>query len=136
MTKPSTYTLELYRATLHVAVDDHGWELCRQDNPGLADYSRGAPAGSTTFSLWLPAKRGPSSPHMWVYVDVAGHDDALEMVNTAAHEATHAGMDLLEHIEHHGRGAGGDEPTAYLIGWLTMHIMAACGPKWRRLRRT
>lgn len=80
--------------------------------------------GLATFACWEPKGAGKAVPHLVLWIDVANHaDDHLELVDTCAHEATRGASNILDWIGHH---KAGDEPHAYLIGWLTRWMYEQC----------
>lgn len=60
-----------------------------------------------------------------VYVDVKGSPSRLDLIDTCAHEASHAADGVFEYVEEDRPGA---ESRAYLVGWLTRQLLTHCDP--------
>jgi hypothetical protein len=122
MTKPRTHTLDIYRAELHMATDRRAWAALRRRFPYLDKAP--AAAGLSQFATFHPNDGGHTVPILVLWVDVKAHRGAGELVETCAHEASHAASQLFEHVGHDVKGT--DEPHAYLVGWLTRWLWEGC----------
>ena len=115
------HILDIYGVHLHLATNKRDWATLRRKLTflGKAPTSRGL----THWALWEP-KQGASVPHLVLWVDASQHvNDHLDLINTCAHEAAHGASEILEWISH---SKAGDEPHAYLVGWLTQWIYEGC----------
>lgn len=56
------------------------------------------------------------------YSDIVGIDKKLDLINTAAHEALHASMDIYAYIREDVIPDSSNEALAYFVGWLTQCI--------------
>lgn len=122
MSKPRSHQLDIYGAWIHVATDRKAWRSLRRRLPSL-DKDPGALGA---FSITLhEAPSGKVTPHLSVWLDINACDDKTELVDTIAHEATHAAVALLDHI---GQAYDSDnsEALAYLIGWISGWLWEAC----------
>ena len=119
---PRHHTLDVYAVELHMATNRRDWATLRR----RFDFLRQAPdaMGSTQSAQWKPKRPGPEPWHVIIWVDTARHDDRLSLIDTCAHEATHAVDSLMQHIGH--TPTGSDEPRAYLAGWLTRWLWDGC----------
>jgi hypothetical protein len=73
--------------------------------------------GVSYFAIWRPGKRRMPEPAVFIYVNVAAHGtNRLDLLNTCAHEATHAAVDLFGYI---GEKNLEGEPFAYLVAEIT-----------------
>lgn len=105
-----------------IAVDPAQWESLRRVVKRLPKSPDSL--GSTSLRTVKNAG-GRHIAHVVVFVNIAEHDaDTTELVDTLAHEATHAASMLLNHVgqDHDGR----DEHYAYLVGWITARLWEAC----------
>lgn len=121
--RPDTahHVLDVYETHLHVTSSRAGWaSIARRLPIGELDPV----AGLTTEVLWR-SDAGASQHHVVVYVDVDAHGNPALLAATAAHEATHVAAAIFEHINH--RPNPGNEPFAYLVGWLTAWIFDRVG---------
>ena len=114
------WRLDIYDVDLYAATDMRQWRALRRRLTFLDETPSGA--GMSQFAVWEPAN-GLDRPVIVLFVDVARHDEP-GLVNTCAHEASHAASQLFDHFGHHPSGT--DEPTAYLVGWLTQWLWEAC----------
>lgn len=115
------HTLDIYGVDLHLATTEREWKNLRRRLSYLDTLPDSA--GLTHFAIWEPNDGGRSTPVVafWIRGGVAG--DLLDLVATCAHEATHAASHILTWTGHDIRGdRGGDEPMAYLVGWLTQWL--------------
>jgi hypothetical protein len=118
------HTLDIYGAELHLVTTKRDWSTLRRK---LSFMDKGAPesAGLAQFATFHPKGGGITVPHLVLWLDLASHRTRLDLIDTAAHEASHAAGQLLEHIGHDIRGT--DEPHAYLVGWLTRWMLEQVG---------
>lgn len=110
------HTLDVYGCALYLATTPKQWRAVRRILPFL-DAKAPTSAGLVHFAIWQP-RQGLHEPVAAVYVNLKQHTNRLDLVDTLAHEATHLAQQLLHHIGHHPTN-GHDEPSAYLVGWLT-----------------
>jgi hypothetical protein len=121
--KPLHHILDVYGAHLHAAVDLKGWNKIRKTVTTLDDPD-GA-LGFTSCDVHL-SPDGVPTPHLSVYVDVQAHGgNALALVDTCAHEASHVATFLFNHIGEPIRVPG--EAHAYLTGWVTAWLIGGIG---------
>lgn len=123
MTKLRSHQLDIYGAWLHLATDEKSWRSMRKRLPSLDKEVPGA-SGSVSLTLHT-ATNGRVTPHLSIYVDVPGHNDQRDLLDTIAHEATHAGTALLDHIGQEYDSTNG-EALAYLVGWITGWVWEGC----------
>lgn len=120
MTK-AQHTLDVYGVDLHLATTARDWKKLRRRLTYLEDVPDSA--GLTHFAVWDPADGSQSVPVATFWIRDALIADPLQLVETCAHEATHAAAHVLTWAGHDIRGDDGhDEPSAYLAGWLTRWI--------------
>jgi hypothetical protein len=119
----SHHTLDVYGAEIHLATTRRDWATLRR----RLNFLDGVPeaAGMSTFATFHPKGGGLTVPHLVLWLDLKAHKTKLELVDTCAHEASHAAGQLLDHIGHDIRGT--DEPHAYLVGWLTRWLLEQVG---------
>lgn len=124
MTGPTSHRLDIYGADLHLATDRRQWATLRRR---LAFLDKEAPksAGISQFATWHPKGPGLTQPVLVFWVDLANHPDTLDLVDTVAHEASHAASQLLDWVGHDVKGT--DEPHAYLVGWLARWLWQQLG---------
>jgi hypothetical protein len=118
------HTHDIYGAELHLATTRRDWTTLRRK---LDFLDKGSPeaAGFAQFATFHPKGGGIVIPHLVLFIDVKAHKTQLDLIDTCAHEASHAAGQLLEHIGHDHRGT--DEPHAYLVGWLTRWLVERVG---------
>jgi hypothetical protein len=121
---PHYLRIDVYDTDVWLATNAQQWKMLRRRLSHL-DADPPESAGISHFAVFEPDDGGISTPTIALFVNIAQHhsDQAL-LVNTIAHEATHAAGQLLEHIGH--AGIGGDEPRAYLVGHLAGWMWSAC----------
>lgn len=120
MGKPIHHRLDVYGTHLHLATDRRALATLRRQLPEL-DKGPHTVGGSTIIGNPEGATR---TTHLVIWIDVDAHhtDDAL--VDTIAHESTHAGALLLDHI---GQAYDGDsEALAYLVGFIAGWTWRGC----------
>lgn len=115
MSAPAFHTLDIYDVELHLASTAGQWKKLRKHLDFLAETAPTA-QGQATFATWTP-REGAATPVVVLWVNATAHHSQPELIDTCAHEATHAAQLILEFIGHQPQGV--DEPSAYLIGWLT-----------------
>lgn len=120
MADPRHHVLDVYDAHLHRATDRRQWSTLRRELDFLEKKAPGS-AGFSQFATWEPRGGGLTEPHLVLWINVKQHTTEIDLIDTAAHEATHAAGQLLEHVGHQIRGT--DEPHAYLVGWLTRWLL-------------
>jgi DNA-binding transcriptional MocR family regulator len=111
-----SHRLDIYGTQLHLARTKAEWKKLRKQHRYLDKHVQDI-AGQCTFHTG-----NGGTIHLWINVDI--HADHLELIDSAAHEASHAAGRILEHAGHKVNGT--DEPHAYLCGWLTRWIFEAC----------
>jgi len=111
MSKPAHYVLDIYGTSLHAAFDRKAWKQLRDENPGL-QKCRTLGAGLTHYDL-----DRDGTQHLWIWVDANAHHYKWSLLNTIAHEATHAAAFICERHEI-DLNASRSEPLAYLSGWI------------------
>lgn len=118
MSQPAHHVLDVYGAHIHLATDRRAWATLRRRYSGMVDTVPES-AGWCRIATFHPKGGGITELHLVLWVDVAAHHaQPGELLDTCAHEATHAALALMDHIGHDPRGSA-DEPIAYLVGWLT-----------------
>jgi hypothetical protein len=114
------HTLDIYGTELYLVTTKRDWATLRRRLTFLEEPPRAA--GQATFALWEPKGSGVTESHLVVWIDPSANDEDMDLIETAAHEATHGVQQIFEWIGHDVKGV--DEPSAYLIGWLTRWIVA------------
>ena len=99
---------------LHAAYTPEQWAWCARTF-GL-DADPGA-AGRTDMLTHVPDDPAIAPAPVWVvWINADQHADPAARVNVCSHEAVHVTLGLLDHI---GAKNLSDEPTAYLLAWIT-----------------
>lgn len=124
MTGLIRHTLDVYDADLHLVTTPQAWRRLRKTLTFLDEQVPDS-AGLVQFSTFEPDDGTLNTPILVIWINQAQHSNRLQLVDTVAHEATHAAGELLEHIGHQIKGS--DEPHAYLVGWLTRWILGHLG---------
>jgi len=119
--RPAHHTVDVYGAEVYCATNARQWAWLRRRFDFVEDLPTSA--GQAQFAVWEP-NSGLSVPHLILWVDVAKHHGEGELIDSCAHEASHAASELFNHIGHTPTGT--DEPTAYFVGWLTRWIWEHC----------
>ncbi len=113
------HTLDIYGTELYLVTNRRDWATLRR----RLSFLDKAPdsAGRACFALFEPKSGGITTSHLAIWIDKAAHKTDLDIIDTAAHEASHGASDIFDWIGHE-TGAS-DEPCAYLVGWLTRWIV-------------
>ena len=109
------HTLDIYGTHLHAAYTNRDWNQLRREHPGAyLDKANTLGLGATYDG------RDPNDQHhQWIWVGLNNHHgNPAELIDTCAHEATHAALNIT-HRHAFNPTAGNGEPLAYLVGWLT-----------------
>lgn len=114
-TSRRSHRLDIYGADLHLATTKAEWRTLTRRIPDL-DNEPPEAAGLVWFATLVPDGPGLHIPTLVIWLDLDNHSSVSDLVDTIAHEASHAAGGLLEHVGHSFTGS--DEPHAYLIGWL------------------
>lgn len=110
-----THVLDVYGVHIYLATTKREWSTLRRKLSFL-DGPAPSAMGQASWALWQP-KVGKSIPHLVFWLNLAAHQgDQVELVDTCAHEAVHGASNIFDWIGHQ---VAGDEPHAYLVGWLT-----------------
>ena len=112
------HRLDIYNAALFLATTKKQWKTLAKHIDFL-DKNKPDSAGQVSFATWCPNK-GINEPVAVIWIDTKHHTNPGELIDTCAHEASHAAGRILEHIGHQIPAT--DEPHAYLTGWLTRWI--------------
>lgn len=116
------HVLDIYGVHLHLATTRRDWATLRRKLTFMGAAPKSL--GQAAFACWEPKGAGKSVPHLVLWINLADHaGDLLELLNTCAHEAAHGTSGILEWA---GHDKAGDEPHAYLVGWLTRWIYEGC----------
>jgi hypothetical protein len=108
------HEMDVYRTELYLARRPSEWRALRKKIDAIDDDVPNC-AGMTHFLEWEPATG--QRRHIEVFwIDTVNADNVAQLINTCAHEATHAASSMFNWLGHH---LNGDEPSAYLVGWLT-----------------
>lgn len=113
----SHHRLDIYEADVYFAATPKQWKrMCREIKSKGGKHPPKC-MGMSEFRTWIPGDGGAHVPVIVLWIAADRCRTTTELVNTIAHEATHATGQILDHIGHDG--LRGDEPRAYLTGWLT-----------------
>lgn len=115
----ASHTLDIYGVELHLATTRREWKKLRKRLSFL--HKDPAAVALTQFARWEPIDGGRSIPILAFWISPIISDDERFLVETCAHEASHAASIILTNALHDVRGGDGngvDEPTAYLTGWI------------------
>lgn len=113
------HTLDIYGTELYLATNRRDWATLRRRLAFLDKVPDSA--GRACWAIHLPNDGSVTTSHLALWVDKAAHRTDLDLIATAAHEAAHGVAQLFEWIGHEVKGT--DEPSAYLVGWLTRWIV-------------
>lgn len=111
------HVLDIYGTHLHLATTKAQWKKIAKEF-GLDKETPGS-AGQVT-TLTRRAKHDITRLALIIWVDTANHATIADLIDSCAHEASHAAGRILEHAGHPLPHT--DEPHAYLVGWLTSWI--------------
>lgn len=117
------HRLDIYNTAIYLATTKKSWRKLAK-HCTLVGKRIPECAGQVASGLWTPKKRGLSEHHIAIWIDVRNHPDPLDLLDTCAHEASHAAGRILEHIGQPLHYT--DEAHAYLVGWLTRWIWEHC----------
>ena len=117
MTKPRSHVLDVYDVHLHLVTDKRQMGQLRRKYPKIQKPdSLGAVDKFGHFG-----ETGSEQMHIAFWIDVAGHRGHQgELLDTCAHEATHAACLILDSCA--AEYDGSSEPLAYLVAWLTRWV--------------
>lgn len=110
---PIEHTLDIYGTRMHLAHTPKQWAQLRREINTIPENPQ---ALALTQSVKEITDRGDELLHLCLWVDIAGHDSAVELIQTLAHEAAHAAGFIFEQMESPYDAV--NEPYAYLVGWL------------------
>lgn len=122
MSKPRSHQLDIYGTWLHLATDRKAWRKHRKLLPSL-DKEPPEAAGAVMLTLHHPPD-ATTVTHLTIWLDLDAHTASGDLIDTAAHEATHAATALLDHISQ--AYDANSEALAYLVGWITCWIWKHC----------
>lgn len=111
------HLLDVYGVDLYLLTNRRDWATLRRRFTSLGD----APTsdGATQLGHFVPDQGGRVEACSIIWISGLVSDD-LDLVEVCAHEASHAAGQILHWAGHDFRGdEGGDEPHAFLVGWLT-----------------
>lgn len=124
MKQPVHHVLDIYGTHLHLAWTRKQWRRLANELDFL-DAKQPESAGLSWLAVWEPKGVGLHTPHVVLWIDHKAHgDDTATLVDSIAHEASHAALQILHQAGHQAEGT--DEPSAYLTGWVAGWI-------WRHL---
>ena len=110
MAAPRSHLLDVYDCWLHVAVTPKQWRRLADKYDLDRDITS---AGHLQLFIDTGAN---NQPHLAVWIRPGSSGRAL--VDTIAHEATHAAAQLLDHVGQRAERHD-SETLAYLIGWIS-----------------
>lgn len=113
----ASHLLDIYSIWLHVESTPAKWKALAKKE-GL---SLNKPDGSLGFVNHSKIVHKGMIHHISVYIDGKSHkDNDIALVETCAHEATHAALTILSIVGQTIRDD--DEHVAYLTGWITQWL--------------
>ena len=119
------HRLDVYGTALFLATNKKDWKaLGRRIDLGQGDTPSEEVSGQVTSGAWRPEERTFATHALVIWVDTQRHVDAGALIDTCAHEASHAAGRILEVAGHYFSYS--DEAHAYLCGWLTRWIWEHC----------
>lgn len=119
------HVLDIYDVHLYLATNLDDWKRMRRRLDFIPEQPNAD--GLSSFATWEPDE-GPTVPVLALWVNLATLEPSA-VVETCAHEASHAAGQILTWLGHDIRGTDGtDEPHAYLTGWLTRWLWQCCQP--------
>ena len=113
------HTLDIYGTELYLATNRRDWATLRRRLTFLD--KRAESAGLASFATFVPNDGSVTQSHLAIWIDKAAHKTNLDLIETASHEALHGATALFDWIGHEVKAS--DEPSAYLVGWLTRWIV-------------
>lgn len=120
MAAPKHHVLDIYNVHLHRVTERRDVKNIRRRLPFL-DKTLADASAACQFATHSKTKGEPFLPHLVFWIDLKQNVDRLDLIDSAAHEAAHGASEILEWVGHDARG---DEPNAYLVGWLTRWLIA------------
>ena len=114
------HVLDIYGTHLHLVHTPRQWKALRKRLEFMGDVPDSD--GLSHMAVWVPNDAGKAEVHIVLWLDVRKIASVADLADTCAHEASHATHQLFHHIGHEVQGT--DEPSAYLVGWLTGWMMA------------
>lgn len=104
-----SHLLDIYGIWIHLATDPRQWRSLQRHFTSPEDVPT-----VLGFAGWRDGD-------IVLFVDLGAHTgDTLALVDTVAHEATHAAGAILDHVGEQYDGTS--EALAYLVGWLTKWV--------------
>lgn len=125
------HELDIYGSQLFVARTAKEWRQMAK-NIDLEDRSTPECAGQTRRLLSTREGSAGIGHAIVFWIDARGAGSVGSLIGTCAHEATHGANFIFDWIGHDA-DAEKDEPTAYLIGWLTSWLWGAAAPQAKHL---
>ena len=122
MPKPRHHVLDIYGVHVHLATSKKQWKRLRRELTFLNEKPEAL--GLSAFATFHPDAAAPPVPHLVFWLDLPALTNPGDLIDTCAHEAAHGANQILDHVGHDTRGT--DEPSAYLVGWLTRWLWEAC----------
>jgi hypothetical protein len=116
---PTIYGVDLVVANRYTTIEQINKSYCTVDHEDLIDTDA---AGYTAYTEAFLCDKKTNKPCILVrYMQHPKYakDKKLELINTAAHEALHACMDIYSKIGEDVYKNDSNELFAYLIGWIT-----------------
>lgn len=118
------HRLDIYGTALFLATTKKQWRALRKQVTFL-DKTAPEAAGQVSSAVWTPNKHGAAIHTVVIWVDTKNHTEPGELIDTCAHEASHAAGRIADHIGHNVPAT--DEPHAYLCGWIARWIWEHAG---------
>jgi hypothetical protein len=115
----ATHHLDIYEVELHLVTTKREWKKLSK---ALSFMDAAAPESlaQSHFTVFRSNRSIPPQPINVFWLDLQHHDTVATLIDSCAHEASHAAGAILAWTGHDIRGDRGiDEPHAYLVGWLT-----------------
>jgi hypothetical protein len=125
---PSHHLLDIYETHLWLATNRREWATLRRRLPGF-DIPMPDSEGSTSTGEMVDPVDGRLYTHIAFHIDLSLHEGGKSLpglVNTCAHEAAHGAAGVMKAVAHAPAETWVDEPSAYLIGWLTQWLWERC----------
>ena len=115
------HILDIYGVHLHLVTDRRQLSALRKRYgiKKIPNLDPGQFGATTRFHIEPPD--APDQTHVGIYIQVTAHrGDQGELLDTVAHEVTHAACLILDSTG--TEYDGNSEPLAYLIGWLVRWV--------------